>query len=96
MKAEDLPEQALAPVFPKGLPVLLIRKTAGEIYALANKCPHMGCPLSRGHLDGYMLKCPCHDWRFDIRTGGFLNAQEIRLPAYEWKISKGDIFIKLL
>ena len=95
MKADALREAGLAPVFPKGLPVLLARKTAGEIYALANKCPHMGCPLSRGRLDGYVLQCPCHDWRFDIRTGAFLDAPEICLPRYECKISDGDIYIKL-
>lgn len=95
MKAEALRLQGLAPVFPKGLPVLLIRREAGEIYAVENRCPHMGCPLSRGRLDGYMLQCPCHDWRFDIRTGAFLDAPEIRLPAYEWKIEEGDIAVRL-
>ena len=95
IKDDELREQSRAAVFPKGLPVLLIKKAAGEIYALANKCPHMGCPLYRGHLDGYLLQCHCHDWRFDIRTGVFADAAELSLRTYEWKISEGRIFIKL-
>ena len=95
MKVDALREQGMAPVFPKGLPVLLIRKTAGEIYALANQCAHMGCPMYRGRLDGYTLQCPCHDWRFDIRTGAFIDAPEISLRVYEWKIAEGHIFIKI-
>jgi len=95
LKAEALREQGMAAVFPKGLPVLLIRKTADEIYAVANKCPHMGCPLYRGRLDGYTLQCPCHDWRFDIRTGVFLDAPEISLRVHEWKISEGHIQVKV-
>lgn len=95
MSAEALREGGLAPVFPKGLPVLLARGTGGVIYALANRCPHMGCPLSRGKLDGDILQCRCHDWRFDVRTGAFLDAPEISLPRYEWKITDGEIYIKL-
>ena len=95
MAAEALRENSLAPVFPKGLPVLLVRKSGAEIYAVANKCSHMGCPLSRGRLDGYILQCPCHDWRFDVRTGAFLDAPEIRLPLYGWQIADGQILIRL-
>ena len=95
MKADALREQSMAPVYPKGLPVLLINKTAGEIYAVANNCRHMGCPLYHGHLDGYLLQCPCHDWRFDIRTGVFLDAPEISLRVHEWKISEGHIQVKV-
>ncbi len=95
IKAGALREGGLSPVFPKGLPVLLARMTGDEIYAFSNKCPHMGCPLNRGRLDGHILQCPCHDWRFDIRTLAFLDATEIRLPRYEWKIADGDIYIKL-
>ncbi len=95
MKADALREQGMAAVFPKGLPVLLIRKTADELYAVANKCPHMACPLSRGRLDGYILQCPCHDWRFDIRTGVFLDASELALRLHEWKIDGGNIFVKI-
>ena len=87
-------EQSMKLVFPKGLPVLLIRKSGNEIYAVSDKCSHMACPLRGGTLDGYVLKCPCHDWRFDIRTGAFLDAPEICLPRYEWKLSDGYIEIK--
>ncbi|HOW89815.1 MAG TPA: Rieske (2Fe-2S) protein [Elusimicrobiales bacterium] len=95
MKAADLRAGAPTAVFPKGLPVLLIRGVDGEVRAFANRCPHMGCPLSRGSLDGHILRCPCHDWRFDTGTGAFLDAPEIRLPRYELKTSDGDIHINI-
>jgi len=44
-------------------------------------------------LEGYILKCPCHDWRFDIRTGEFLAAPEIRLPTYPVREAAGKLFI---
>ncbi|HEY9246014.1 MAG TPA: Rieske (2Fe-2S) protein [Candidatus Methanoperedens sp.] len=89
-----LAENSTNMVFPKGLPVLLIKKT-GQIYALSNKCAHMACALAGGTLKDYTIKCPCHDWRFDIRTGEFQDAKEIKIPVYEWKLSDGKIFIKI-
>ncbi|MFA6383992.1 MAG: Rieske (2Fe-2S) protein, partial [Candidatus Omnitrophota bacterium] len=92
---EKLIEQSRRLASPRGLPVLLIRKTKHEIYAVSNKCPHMACPLRSGLLEGYILTCPCHDWRFDIRTGAFLDSKEIMLPVYQVKIEDGMILIKI-
>jgi 3-phenylpropionate/trans-cinnamate dioxygenase ferredoxin subunit len=55
----------------------------------------MACSLGGGTLEGYTIKCPCHDWGFDIRTGEFLDAKEIRIQTYEWKLSEGKILIKV-
>ncbi len=82
-------------VFPKGLGVILIRKAGSEIYAVSNKCPHLGCPLQSGKIDGYILTCPCHEWRFDIRTGAFLDSPEIVLKTFDLKISDGRIWVKI-
>ncbi|MGD0817095.1 MAG: Rieske (2Fe-2S) protein [Methanomassiliicoccales archaeon] len=82
-------------VTPKGLPVLLMKRY-GQIFALSNRCPHMGCALGGGAMEGYILKCPCHDWQFDIRTGRM--AEEgtgIVLKSYEWRINSGKIAIKV-
>lgn len=87
-------ENSLIAVSPEGVPILLAKKD-GQIYALSDKCAHMGCQLSNGILEGYIIRCPCHYWRYDIRTGEFLDAREIRLPTYEWKLSDGKIFIKI-
>jgi 3-phenylpropionate/trans-cinnamate dioxygenase ferredoxin subunit len=55
----------------------------------------MACPLQKGVLDGYILNCPCHDWQFDIRTGELLEAKEIKINVYEWKIIDGNICVKI-
>jgi nitrite reductase/ring-hydroxylating ferredoxin subunit len=82
-------------VAPKGYPVLLMKRY-GQIFALSNQCPHMGCTLGGGMMDGYILTCPCHDWRFDIRTGRMADEQnDIVLRSYEWKIDSGKISIKI-
>jgi nitrite reductase/ring-hydroxylating ferredoxin subunit len=95
IEENKLRENSVKLVSPKGIGVLLIRKAGNDIYAVSNKCAHMACPLLRGVLEGYILQCPCHDWRFDIRTGELLEAKEIKIKVYEWKIADGNIYVKL-
>ncbi len=94
LKESGLAEDRPRVVYPRGVPVLLIKKE-GVIYALSNKCPHMGCPLDGGALEGYVMQCPCHDWRYDIRTGTFLDAGEIALRRYDLRAGGGGIFVKV-
>ena len=89
-----LPENRMAVVFPYGLPIMLV-KNSGNIYAISNKCAHMGCTLSRGQLVGLTLKCPCHDWMYDLKTGEFITATEIKIPVYESKVEDQKIYLKI-
>jgi nitrite reductase/ring-hydroxylating ferredoxin subunit/ferredoxin-thioredoxin reductase catalytic subunit len=41
----------------------------GEYFALSNVCRHAFAPLSEGYLEGYIVMCPWHGWRYDIRDG---------------------------
>lgn len=74
--------------------IILIKK-GNEIYALSNKCPHMSCPLSGGTLIDFYLVCPCHGWRFDIKTGSYLSSKDYSLDSYETKINDGNILVNI-
>ena len=90
-----LDESGGACVTAKGLPVLLMKRH-GQIFALSNQCPHMGCALAGGSMDGYTLTCPCHDWHFDIRTGRMSPEDAgMVLRTYQWRIDSGKISIKI-
>lgn len=81
-------------VFPKGVSIILIKKQ-GRIYALQNRCAHMSCTLAGGQLVDYTLQCPCHEWKFDITSGEFLSAREIKVRTYLCKTQDGQVFVKL-
>jgi len=74
---------------------VLLAKISGKLYAVDNRCAHMECPLSAGKLEGFIVKCPCHDWRFDVRNGELVDAPEIKLAVYQVKLEKGKILIKI-
>jgi len=94
MEEAALPEGGMVPVYPLGVHVVLAR-VGGTIYAVEGKCAHMACPLFMGVLEGYILTCPCHDWRFDIRTGRFLDAPELGLTVYHVHSDAGQLFVSL-
>jgi nitrite reductase/ring-hydroxylating ferredoxin subunit len=90
----QLHEETINLVAPKGVSIILIKKE-GHIYALRNRCAHMACALAGGRLDGFTIQCPCHEWKFDITTGEFIDAREITIPTYICKSQDGKIFVNL-
>jgi nitrite reductase/ring-hydroxylating ferredoxin subunit/uncharacterized membrane protein len=64
---EDTPTQ----VDVNGLPVVLVRHQ-GTVYALADICPHLGCSLAQGTLDGDAIVCGCHGSTFALADGRVL------------------------
>ncbi len=94
IKKDGLLENTLTPVSPQGLQILLVKK-GDAVFAFSNKCAHMACPLSAGLLEEDTIMCSCHEWSFNIKTGEFLLAPEIKIPTYEVKASEGDLYIKI-
>lgn len=41
----------------------------GTLFACTNRCPHAGAPLQNGFLNGTVVTCPWHGWRFDLAAG---------------------------
>ena len=70
----------------------------GDYYALRNTCPHRGAPLCHGRLrplmvapgvyqldrerEAEILKCPWHQWEFDVKTGRALYDDTMRVRTY--------------
>jgi nitrite reductase/ring-hydroxylating ferredoxin subunit len=94
LEANELQDGSMKLVDAEGTPVLLV-KVSGQIFAIDNRCPHMSCGFSGGSLDGHVIICPCHDWRFDLLTGEYEEIKEMKLVKHEWKIQSGKIWIKL-
>jgi nitrite reductase/ring-hydroxylating ferredoxin subunit len=67
----------------------------GKYYAIGNVCTHMGGPLAEGKLEEYIVQCPWHGSRFDIRSGEVVRPPAMRPEStYEIKVENNNIFIK--
>jgi nitrite reductase/ring-hydroxylating ferredoxin subunit len=67
----------------------------GKYYAIGNVCTHMGGPLAEGKLEDYIVQCPWHGSRFDIRSGKVVRPPAMQPePTYEVKVESNDVLIK--
>ena len=77
-----------------GKQVLVIAQE-GRLFAIANRCPHEGYPLSEGTLGpGCVLTCNWHNWKFDLASGAALVGRD-PVRSYEVAERNGEIFIDL-
>jgi NAD(P)H-dependent nitrite reductase small subunit len=66
-----------------------------HVYAIENLCPHQHIPvLSEGSLDGTVLTCPMHGWRYDLSTGACVHASG-RVRTYPVEIRDGDVYVDI-
>ncbi|MGH2453019.1 MAG: Rieske (2Fe-2S) protein [bacterium] len=76
-------------------PIALFR-TGDGWYAIDNTCPHRGCPLADGDVEGFVVTCPCHGSQFDIRTGSVLMPPAVSsVRAYRITVQGEDVLIDL-
>lgn len=82
-------------VFKQAPKQLAVFNVSGDIYAVDNRCPHEGYPLSEGVVDEQcQLTCNWHNWKFRLRDGAcVLGSDDVR--AYPTKIEDGYVWIDL-
>jgi nitrite reductase/ring-hydroxylating ferredoxin subunit len=67
----------------------------GAFYALENACAHRGGPLGEGDLDGTVVVCPWHAWRWDVKTGANVNNPAVKMPCFPVSVDEGRVFVEL-
>jgi nitrite reductase (NADH) small subunit len=66
----------------------------GTFRAVDNTCPHAGGPLGEGSLEGEVLECPWHGWRFNVRTGERPENQKICVTCVEVRVQGKDVQVR--
>ena len=69
--------------------VVAVAKLAGELHAFDDTCPHAGCSLAEGELDGQTVVCPCHMATFDVTTGDVVDGPAPSGVA-TWSVAVAD------
>jgi nitrite reductase (NADH) small subunit len=67
----------------------------GAFYALDNSCAHRGGPLGEGDLDGTVVVCPWHAWRWDVKTGANVNNPAVKMTCFPVSVDGGRVFVEL-
>jgi len=67
----------------------------GEYFAIDDFCPHMGASLAGGYLEGGVVTCPWHAWRFCIRDGTWCDNPRIKIDSFEVRVQGAEIQVKV-
>ena len=78
----------------QGLDVAVFRNDKDEVFALLDRCPHKGGPLSQGIVFGTSVACPLHNWTLGLCTGQAAAPDEGCTPRFEVKCTEGQVFLK--
>lgn len=68
-RLEEIPSLGARVVRINGESIAVFRTATDEVYALTDRCPHRGGPLSQGIVFGTRVACPLHDWVIELKTG---------------------------
>ena len=90
----ELKEGTMKMVTVSGKHILLAR-IGDEVYGISHICPCMKCDLAQGKLEGYIVICHCHGWKFDVRTGVYLRTKQKLLTTYRCKIENEKIHVEI-
>ncbi|PSP95390.1 ferredoxin [Halobacteriales archaeon QS_4_62_28] len=65
----------------------------GEVYAVDNRCPHMGFPLSKGTVDDGLLTCHWHHARFELACGDTFDVWADDVQTFPVEVRDGDVSV---
>lgn len=72
---------------------IAIFHTGEGFCAVDNDCLHMSGPLCEGAVDGTVVTCPWHGWRYDLRTGERVDHRGSSLPVHAVEVQGGWIVL---
>ena len=78
----------------QGLDVAVFRNDTGDVFALLDRCPHKGGPLSQGIVFGTSVACPMHNWTIGLCDGQAQAPDEGCTPRFEVKLDAGVVYLK--
>jgi nitrite reductase (NADH) small subunit len=93
-RVEDIPVLGARRVLrDQGIAVALFRTADDHIYALLDRCPHKGGPLSQGIVFADSVSCPLHNWALRFDTGTAKEPDEGSTPKFSCKVIEGEVFL---
>ena len=75
--------------------ISIFRNEADEVFALHDKCPHRGGPLSQGIVHGRSVTCPLHNWKIDLTNGEAIAPDVGCARAFQVKVVDGAVLVAM-
>ncbi len=94
-KLTDIPKLGARVVRTADGDIAVFRTADDEVFALRDKCPHKGGPLSQGIVHGKKVTCPLHDWKIHLDSGLAQAPDEGCAARFPINVEDGRILLSL-
>ena len=74
--------------------IAVFRTADDEVFALRDRCPHRGGPLSQGIVYDRRVACPLHNWVISLESGEATGADHGCTRAFEVKVDGGRVYLR--
>src|SRR4051812_10984012 len=81
---------------PQGIDVAVFRNDQDQVFALLDRCPHQGGPLSQGIVFGTSVACPLHNWTIGLDDGCAKAPDEGCTARFSVKVEDGAVYLNAL
>ncbi len=81
---------------PRGPDVALFRTGDDQVFALLDRCPHQGGPLSQGIVFGTSVACPLHNWTLALDDGCARAPDQGCTPRFSVRVEDGAVYLDAL
>lgn len=94
-RLEDIPKLGARVVrLPRG-DIAVFRTDDDRVFALDDRCPHRGGPLSQGIVHGVRVTCPLHNWVVELCDGQAVAPDEGCVAAYPVRVVDGRVSLEI-
>ena len=93
-KVHDLPEGAARTVDVDGR-LVAVFCDGGQYHAIDDVCPHMGASLGGGHVEGGVVTCPWHAWRFRLADGAWADNPRLKIGCYQVRVQCDEVQVQV-
>ena len=75
--------------------IIALFRIENEFHAIDGICPHHGGPLGQGSVEGCIVSCPWHGWKFDVTSGAYQSSDEMFQRTYPVQIENERVFVNV-
>jgi len=92
---DDIPKLGARVVKHAGGNIAVFRTDADAVFAMNDRCPHKGGPLSQGIVSGDKVTCPLHGINICFKDGHAIAPDEGCVPTYPAKVEAGVVYLDI-
>lgn len=89
-KIDDF-EEGKGQAFPVNGRMVAVFRQGDSFFAIDDMCPHMGASLAEGPVEGDVVMCPWHAWRFCIKDGAWCDNPKVKSETFPVRVVDGEV-----